>query len=293
MLPDGESEALGDRRLAILDAGIHELLDTAAVQADDVVVVDAMVELEDGHAVLEVVTGDQTGRLELRKHTVDGRQSDVLVRLEERPVDVFGRQVPRVAVLEDLQDLQPRQRYLEAGFPKVLAFQVAFSGETSARLGCGGLATQGMITRIISHRKKMRPPLTARSTAAFLASLLLGASLTGCVYRMNIQQGNYLEDRAVEQLKVGMTRSQVRYLLGTPMIPDAFDRDRWDYLYYFKKGRLEVPVQRHLVVYFKDDKVVRIERDDLPKAAKPVDSKPADSQQNEERQAAAAAPSAS
>ncbi|HEV7715300.1 MAG TPA: outer membrane protein assembly factor BamE, partial [Steroidobacteraceae bacterium] len=75
--------------------------------------------------------------------------------------------------------------------------------------------------------------------------------LPGCVYRMNIQQGNFLEPRAVSQLQVGMTRSQVRYLLGTPMVPDAFDKDRWDYLYYFKKGRLKAPQQRHLIVYFK------------------------------------------
>jgi len=64
--------------------------------------------------------------------------------------------------------------------------------------------------------------------------LLLAPLFAGCVYRMNIQQGNYLEGRTVDQLQVGMTRSQVRYLLGTPMVPNAFDKERWDYLYYFK-----------------------------------------------------------
>jgi outer membrane protein assembly factor BamE len=72
----------------------------------------------------------------------------------------------------------------------------------------------------------------------------------------------------VDQLQVGMTRSQVRYLLGTPMVPDVFDKDRWDYLYYFKKGRLKKPEQRHLIVFFKEDKVDRFERDNVP------DSKP-------------------
>ncbi len=65
--------------------------------------------------------------------------------------------------------------------------------------------------------------------------------LSGCVYRMNIQQGNYLEGRTVDQLQVGMTRSQVRYLLGTPMVPESFDKERWDYLYYFKRGRMPGP----------------------------------------------------
>jgi outer membrane protein assembly factor BamE len=102
----------------------------------------------------------------------------------------------------------------------------------------------------------MRIPSTR---LALIAPLLLALTATGCVYRMNIQQGNYLEPKAVEQLQLGMTRSQVRYLLGTPMIPDAFDDDRWDYLYYSKQGRLRSPQQRHLTVFFEGDKVARID----------------------------------
>jgi outer membrane protein assembly factor BamE len=105
---------------------------------------------------------------------------------------------------------------------------------------------------------------------ASLAPLLLAITASGCVYRMNIQQGNYLEPRAVEQLQLGMTRSQVRYLLGTPMIPDAFDSDRWDYLYYRKQGRLKSPEQRHLTVYFDGDKVARIDRHDEDSATASV-----------------------
>ena len=99
-----------------------------------------------------------------------------------------------------------------------------------------------------------------------IAPLLLALAAPGCVYRMNIQQGNYLEPRAVEQLQLGMTRSQVRYLLGTPMIPAAFDSDRWDYLYYMKQGRLKAPEQRHLTVYFEGDKVARIDHHDAAQA---------------------------
>lgn len=111
-----------------------------------------------------------------------------------------------------------------------------------------------------------------RTSSRFLilAPLLLGIAASGCVYRMNIQQGNYLEPKVVEQLQLGMTRSQVRYLLGTPMIPDAFDTDRWDYLYYLKQGRLRSPEQRHLTVYFEGDKVARIQRDGEGPPAAPV-----------------------
>src|SRR5712675_2683151 len=103
-------------------------------------------------------------------------------------------------------------------------------------------------------------PIYGARTLVLLMSL---AATSGCVYRMNIQQGNFLEAHTVDQLQVGMTRSQVRYLLGTPMVPDAFDKGRWDYLYYFKKGRLRKPEERHLIVYFKEDKVDKFERNNV------------------------------
>jgi outer membrane protein assembly factor BamE len=99
-----------------------------------------------------------------------------------------------------------------------------------------------------------------------LGLLASGTLLSGCVYRMNIQQGNYLEGRTVDQLQVGMTRSQVRFLLGTPMVPDAFDKERWDYLYYFKKGHWKRPQERHLIVWFKEEKVDHFERNNVPES---------------------------
>ena len=58
-----------------------------------------------------------------------------------------------------------------------------------------------------------------------LLGIAFGALASGCVYRINIQQGNFLDQAAVEQVKAGMTRSQVRYLLGTPMVADPFERN--------------------------------------------------------------------
>jgi outer membrane protein assembly factor BamE len=116
---------------------------------------------------------------------------------------------------------------------------------------------------IILHRTRMRLPFAPLSLLLLLAFLACG-----CVYRMNIQQGNYLEGKTVDKLEIGMTRTQVRYLLGTPMVPEPFDKDRWDYLYYFQSGkRLRKPEQRHLVVFFKEDKVAKLERDNVPAAA--------------------------
>ena len=61
---------------------------------------------------------------------------------------------------------------------------------------------------------------------------------------MPIQQGNYLDPAAIAQVKAGMTHSQVRYLLGTPMVPGGFDNSRWDYDYYLKTRRLQSPGAR-------------------------------------------------
>ncbi len=99
--------------------------------------------------------------------------------------------------------------------------------------------------------------------------LLAGAALlsSGCVYKMNIQQGNYLVPDSVSQLKEGMTRSQVRFLLGTPMVPVAFDDSRWDYYYFFSSRKLKEPLKRRLTVYFQDEKVQRFENQGVPTQA--------------------------
>jgi outer membrane protein assembly factor BamE len=100
----------------------------------------------------------------------------------------------------------------------------------------------------------------AMRTALLLTAIALGLAAAGCVYRVNIPQGNYLEGKMLDQVQVGMTRSQVRYVLGTPMISDPFHPDQWNYLYYFKEGRSQKVDTRLVVVYFTDEKVSRIER---------------------------------
>jgi outer membrane protein assembly factor BamE len=89
-------------------------------------------------------------------------------------------------------------------------------------------------------------------------------SMSGCVYKMNIQQGNYLISDSVSQLKEGMTRSQVRFLLGTPMVPEAFDDSRWDYYYFLSSRHFDKPLERRLTVYFADERVQRVENEGVP-----------------------------
>lgn len=121
-------------------------------------------------------------------------------------------------------------------------------------------------TRLSPLRKFPIPSAAVRAIGLAGLALLLTLGTGGCVYRMTVQQGNFLDPKQVSQLQVGMTRSQVRFLLGTPMLPDAFDRDRWDYLYYEKIGRLKKADQRRLTVFFEDDKVARFENVGTPLA---------------------------
>ncbi len=93
--------------------------------------------------------------------------------------------------------------------------------------------------------------------------LLATALAAGCVYRVDVQQGNLLDENDIEAIQPGMTRSQVRYLLGTPVIEDPFHQDRWDYMYYLRAGRARKPIQRWLIVEFDGD-VVRELRRDVP-----------------------------
>ena len=94
-----------------------------------------------------------------------------------------------------------------------------------------------------------------------LAALLTLGGLSGCVHRINIQQGNFLDSEDIDRVAVGMTRVQVRALLGTPMVADPFVSNRWDYVYYLKLGRWDRAQQRHFIVYFDGtDKVERVDR---------------------------------
>ncbi len=84
---------------------------------------------------------------------------------------------------------------------------------------------------------------------------------SACVYEMDVQQGNKLEPQDIEAIKVGMTRNQVRYLLGTPVVNDLFREDRWDYIYYHRMGRSKKTERRWLIVWFDDNVVREVERD--------------------------------
>lgn len=114
--------------------------------------------------------------------------------------------------------------------------------------------------------------IARRLAPCFVAALLAGCSsmprIPGLTpYRIDIQQGNYVTQEMVSQLKPGMTKDQVRNALGTPLLTDIFHAERWDYVYWLEPadGKRE---QRRLTVFFADDKLVRVAGDVVPAAPK-------------------------
>ena len=141
-----------------------------------------------------------------------------------------------------------------------------------------------------SNRTLRAKPRTCRRAPYFLVlkpkfiPILIALPLAGCArmpdlptvispYRIDIQQGNVVTQEMVAKLKPGMTRSQVRFALGSPLIVDPFRNDRWDYVYTFQRqGR---PMEsRRVVVIFENDKLLRVEGDVVPQDPAAQSAKP-------------------
>ena len=104
-----------------------------------------------------------------------------------------------------------------------------------------------------------------------LAVGCLLAGLVGCgsnfgfpgVYRINVEQGNVVTEEMVEQLRPGLNRRQVRYIMGTPLIEDSFHENRWDYRYLLRNGS-DTITETQLTLWFEGDELVRAEGPDAP-----------------------------
>ncbi len=97
--------------------------------------------------------------------------------------------------------------------------------------------------------------------------LIVGAiivTLSGCVYRMDIPQGNRIDPALVEQLEIGMSRNQVEFLLGTPAVVDLYQPNKWQYVFYLKTGDDGSIVKSVMTLTFTDDLLSAIEGDLTP-----------------------------
>lgn len=92
-------------------------------------------------------------------------------------------------------------------------------------------------------------------------------------HRIEIQQGNFVSQEMVGQLKAGMTKDQVRFAMGTPLVADVFHGDRWDYVFVRQRANSREVEHRRISVFFEQDKLARIEGDVV--GARPTPAMPA------------------
>lgn len=93
----------------------------------------------------------------------------------------------------------------------------------------------------------------------FIASF----SLTSCVYKVDVEQGNIISQEMIDQLEPNMNKRQVRYVLGTPLVVDVFHQDRWDYIYSFQPGG-EIREQKRISILFENERLVGLQGDFRP-----------------------------
>ena len=104
----------------------------------------------------------------------------------------------------------------------------------------------------------------------FLIALLIASN--GC-YKIDIRQGNFIEQAAIDRLQLGMSKQQVTRLLGTPIVVDPFNLQRWDYIYtFYPQGNESEGERRHLSLIFEGDSLSQIEGDRQPPAPDSQDS---------------------
>ncbi len=104
---------------------------------------------------------------------------------------------------------------------------------------------------------------------SLLAAATLALSLSGCsaiydmiVFQIDVPQGNFVEESQVDKLSLGMTKEQVTYVMGSPMLVDSFDNDKWYYIYYLKPGG-EPSEQSQMELIFFNGKLARVSGDDV------------------------------
>ena len=105
-----------------------------------------------------------------------------------------------------------------------------------------------------------------------LTLAMLSLSCSKFPYRLNIQQGNVITQEMVDKLEPGMDKRKVEFILGTPLVTDVFNQDRWDYVYTFKPSGGEM-TERRLILFFENEQLARIEGDIQPSVG-PQDEAP-------------------
>ena len=107
-----------------------------------------------------------------------------------------------------------------------------------------------------------------------IITCLASLPLSGCsdrlriVHKIDVQQGNVVNQDEVDQLEIGMTRNQVQYIMGSPIVVDVFHQDRWDYMYFLQPGYGERQQER-VTLHFEGDSLASVTGTMLPSPTGP------------------------
>ncbi len=253
------------------------------------VVVVAFVEFVDGLAAFKVAAAQDAGLFELGEDAVDRGQADVGTLFKQHAEHVFRRHVANHTFLENVKDFQSRQGGLQA-----CAFQFVDIGHGGSFFRWqGDLAAQAQPLQWPDHiatpslmsatyryatdglSRFALVGLTAAACAALAACGSLGGGfnsatsrIAGIVtpYKMEVVQGNFVSKEQVQALQRGMTRTQVKEVLGTPLMVSVFHAERWDYVFTLKRQGV-APQSRKLTLQFQGEQLDKWEGDDMPTEA--------------------------
>ena len=250
---------VGDLALQTLDLVTDEFDHLAGLDVHHVVMMMALGQLEHRMAALEMVARDQRGGFELGEHPIDRRQANVFAGVQQMAINFLRAEVARITRLKNLEDLEAWQCDLESGLAQVLVFHRCLRYVRAAP-ACAGRALG-----VLLHAENSRPNVMTHFRILLLLCLLAGLSACA-VFRLPTVQGNVIDQKQVDQLEIGMTPDQVRFLLGSPLVQGSFDPNRWDYVYYYRSPRGE-EIKRSLNLYFVEGRLSNMVGQTPPDAA--------------------------
>lgn len=243
---------VGNFGLTALDDFVEEFDDSAIVDTDHMIVVLIGRQLEHRMPTLEIVPDHQTGSLKLGEHAIDSRQTHIFTMLEQRTVDILGTHMVLAAIngLQHLQNLDPGQGDFQADLTQFMVFR---RHDVPAPL----------FARSFQVRYDCRPghdycsdSLMQKFLWLFIAMGLAACSEFPGVYRIDIEQGNIVTQEELKALKPGLTKRQVKFVLGTPLIEGTFDPNRWTYLYSMQRGGEDRKQKSLTLLFGKDERLL-------------------------------------
>ena len=282
----------GDALLTLLDLRIVELFNMATSHTNQMVVMATFLKLKDRLTGLEMTARQETSLLELGQYSVDRCEANILPLANQHAVNILSGEVTTVTALENLKNRPPWHSCFE---PEILQFIRASHSDTKGGV-LGKIRIPLRVRMIGSHCFGLvRPvflreliPLKIRNGCGLALTLSVALCSGACSpilpslpsmpspslaaladsnlfkpFRLDIAQGNYLTSDTVEQIRPGMRRQDVRFVLGSPLLLDPFHPNRWDYIFRFQRGTGE-SVTRRVTIHFDGDRVERIEADALP-----------------------------